>query len=592
MKTNIVYNGDSCEILNKIEDNSIDLVVTSPPYDNLRNYDGVGDTWNHEKFQCVANHLYYVVKDGGVVVWVVNDKVENGSKSGTSFRQALYFMEIGFNLNDTMIWCLSGTTQLYAKTPNKIGPMPIRELVRLNPQTVQLWNGNKWVNVVGWQENNIAKTKYQLCLRSGERIYCTAEHKWVLDNGNEVSTSDLTCGDILQSCNLPDNDYHQPVYLTKDVLWLIGLYIAEGSRSGGKHKIQLSLNADEIEWVDRIQNAIETLGGNVGYTINGNALNVRIFSDIFDAILEKYVGGRTSHNKHLKTICWSMSNEFLREIMKGYLEGDGHYDEKNNRWRLGFTKNRKLETTIRTMAARLNATLTLLPGNTKCMSKVFKTLRGEWRWTNSDHFNVKSRNEILSIKQIKMKKTDRMWDIEVDSEDHLFSLASGVLTHNCKKNPMPVVKQPRYTPRFEYMFVFSKGKPKTFNPIMRECKCGGQEYKSTAKNMGGENGRRDLHYNVNKEMVDYNVWEIAVDSNRKVYNVNCKPIKHPAVFPYEIPHNHIQTWTNKGDIVLDPFAGSGTTLIAARDLERNYIGIELNTDYCEIINQRMNLKDG
>ena len=266
MKTNIVYNGDSCEILNEIEDNSIDLVVTSPPYDNLRKYDGAGDTWNHEKFKCVASNLYRVMKDGGVVVWVVNDKVENGSKSGTSFRQALYFMEIGFNLNDTMIWL--------------------------------------------------------------------------------------------------------------------------------------------------------------------------------------------------------------------------------------------------------------------------------------------------------------------------------------KKNPMPVVKQPRYTPRFEYMFVFSKGKPKTFNPIMRECKCGGQVYNSTAKNMGGENGRRELHYNVNKEMVDYNVWEIAVDSNRKFYTVNCKPIKHPAVFPYEIPHNHIQTWTNKGDVVLDPFAGSGTTLRAARDLERNYIGIELNSDYCEIINQRMNLKDG
>ena len=65
---------------------------------------GVGDTWNHSKFCAIAQELYRVVKPGGVVVWVVNDKTEKGSETGTSFRQALHFMDIGFNLNDTMIW--------------------------------------------------------------------------------------------------------------------------------------------------------------------------------------------------------------------------------------------------------------------------------------------------------------------------------------------------------------------------------------------------------------------------------------------------------------------------------------------------------
>lgn len=87
-----------------MEDNSVDCVVTSPPYDNLRSYMGVGDTWNHSKFCAIAQELYRVVKPGGVVVWVVNDKTEKGSETGTSFRQALHFMDIGFNLNDTMIW--------------------------------------------------------------------------------------------------------------------------------------------------------------------------------------------------------------------------------------------------------------------------------------------------------------------------------------------------------------------------------------------------------------------------------------------------------------------------------------------------------
>lgn len=80
-------------------DNFIDLTVTSPPYDNLREYKGYSFP-----FEEIANELYRVTKKGGVVVWVVGDATMNGSESGTSFKQALYFMSIGFNLHDTMIY--------------------------------------------------------------------------------------------------------------------------------------------------------------------------------------------------------------------------------------------------------------------------------------------------------------------------------------------------------------------------------------------------------------------------------------------------------------------------------------------------------
>jgi site-specific DNA-methyltransferase (adenine-specific) len=95
--------GDNKEILKSIEDNSVDLVVTSPPYDNLRTYK---DTlqWGWEDFTVVAEELYRVLKDGGVVVWVVGDATIDGSETGTSFRQALYFKEIGFRLHDTMLY--------------------------------------------------------------------------------------------------------------------------------------------------------------------------------------------------------------------------------------------------------------------------------------------------------------------------------------------------------------------------------------------------------------------------------------------------------------------------------------------------------
>jgi DNA modification methylase len=91
--------GDCAEVLKKLTDESIDLTITSPPYDNLRTYNGfVFD------FESIAKELFRVTKQGGVVVWVVGDATVDGSETGTSFKQALYFKEIGFNLHDTMIW--------------------------------------------------------------------------------------------------------------------------------------------------------------------------------------------------------------------------------------------------------------------------------------------------------------------------------------------------------------------------------------------------------------------------------------------------------------------------------------------------------
>jgi len=94
-----LYLGDCLEYMRGMGDESIDLTVTSPPYDNLRAYDGY--TFD---FEGIAKQLYRVTKPGGVVTWVVGDATINGSETGTSFRQALYFMECGFNLHDTMFY--------------------------------------------------------------------------------------------------------------------------------------------------------------------------------------------------------------------------------------------------------------------------------------------------------------------------------------------------------------------------------------------------------------------------------------------------------------------------------------------------------
>ncbi len=100
MELNTIHCGECAETMqDHIPDNSIDLTITSPPYDNLREYKGY--TFDFEK---IAAQLWRVTKPGGVVVWVVGDATIDGSETGTSFRQALGFMGLGFNLHDTMIW--------------------------------------------------------------------------------------------------------------------------------------------------------------------------------------------------------------------------------------------------------------------------------------------------------------------------------------------------------------------------------------------------------------------------------------------------------------------------------------------------------
>ena len=147
-----------------------------------------------------------------------------------------------------------------------------------------------------------------------------------------------------------------------------------------------------------------------------------------------------------------------------------------------------------------------------------------------------------------------------------------------KTNPMPKVKTKRYFDVFEYMFVFSKGVPKTLNPILVNCKLGGKIYNSTCKNIGGENGRTKKTFTLNKQRNKNNIWEFAIAQNKT---------SHPAIFPEKLANDHIISWSNEGDTILDPMAGSGTTLKMAKLNNRNYIGIEISPEYIDIINKRL-----
>ena len=514
-----------------------------------------------------------------------NGTYKNKDLIGIPWMLAFALRADGWYLRQDIIWCLSGGAYIYVKSAKGVSPMMVKDLIRLDPKTVRLWNGSQWVKVLGYGESNDDSGHYELVLRSGERIGATGNHKWVLKDGTEVTTKDLSVGDTLMVTTLPDEHSHTPSILTHDALWLMGLYIAEGSHSGDC--IQLALCTDEQKWLPRIEETVKSFGGTMTYTAKGNMLNVRLYSKVFDSVLSQYIGGRTSKNKHLNNICWSMPNSYLKELLLGYFDGDGHADESNNRIRLGFTRNYDLERDLRTLAARLGASITLTPTFSKIGGKRYPSFRGEWRWAVSDHFNVKDRAEIVEIRKSRARN---FYDISVDCDNHLFALASGVLTHNCKPNPMPESVRDRCTKSHEYIFLLSKSKNYYFDneaisedaftpPTIRDKNAEGYqadyakgERFSPGARVYGENGKRNKR----------DVWSVSV-----VSGYTDESGSHYATYSEKLIEPCILAGTKTGGVVLDPFSGTGTTGCCSLHLGRKYIGIDLSEKYISMSERRL-----
>lgn len=147
----------------------------------------------------------------------------------------------------------------------------------------------------------------------------------------------------------------------------------------------------------------------------------------------------------------------------------------------------------------------------------------------------------------------------------------------------------RYQGEFEYMFVFSKGKPKTFNPISdvlnkkrgvkivsRQRESDGSLHESSGSKKGAL---------IKEKRVRGNIWWIDAGFNLSTKDVFA--FEHPAIFPEKLAEDHLLSWSNEGDTVLDPFLGSGTTLKCAKYLNRNATGIEISPKYCEIARKRL-----
>ena len=153
LEVNKTYHVNCIAGMQQLDDECIDLVVTSPPYDDLRTYND-NTKWDINVFYSVAAQLNRVLKPGGVIMWNVNDATIKGSESGSSFRQALHFMELGLRLHDTMIYEKTGTA--FASGVKSVRYTQQFEycfiLSKGKPKTVNLLcdKKNKWAGHQSW----------------------------------------------------------------------------------------------------------------------------------------------------------------------------------------------------------------------------------------------------------------------------------------------------------------------------------------------------------------------------------------------------------------------------------------------------------
>lgn len=172
----------------------------------------------------------------------------------------------------------------------------------------------------------------------------------------------------------------------------------------------------------------------------------------------------------------------------------------------------------------------------------------------------------------------------------LYFMAKGMRLHDTMiyaKDGAPPLNHQRYEQEWEYCFIFSKNAPKTFNPLTEACKLAGTKDSGTRRN-GGSDKLSKKHgagrvYNATKTRG--NIWRYGVGLHKTTSDKYA--YKQPAIFPEPLARDHILSWSNKGDLCLDPFMGSGTTAKMAMQNGRNYLGFEISPEYVELAKKRV-----
>lgn len=201
MNINQFYTGPAQDILSTFPNNVIDMIMTSPPYDNIRNYnkalkDKQSTNTFSFPFEEIAKELFRVLKPGGVIVWIVGDAVINGSETGSSFRQALFFMSLGMKLHDTMIYEKNGSSFPARRDGNRYTQIfeYMFILSKGKPKTSNLIcdKANKWAGYTNWGKGSFRDKDGVLKERKMKPVpeFSVRNNIWKFNTGKGFSTKD------------------------------------------------------------------------------------------------------------------------------------------------------------------------------------------------------------------------------------------------------------------------------------------------------------------------------------------------------------------------------------------------------------------
>jgi len=547
--------GDSSEYIKQIADQSIDLILTDPPY-NLGRYStgNIKMSWRKEFNNDVAE---WDQDEFHPALWS-EEFIRILKPTGNLFIFTTYnllgtwhaLLDPRFDTFQFMCWhkCLASRTLLYSRTPQGDAPRMLKDLVRMEPQTVKLWNGRKWTKVLSWDIAQPGSKGLSVEFRSGEKVTATREHRWPTTRGL-VATEDLRIGDIVETTCIPEPDEQDmPAFLPdEDIGWLVGIYLAEGNIGTDGDTVSFAGHKKEtkrFERIDRIARGLGATSDTKSYT-DGDGIVTIVWGKIFVEVIKKYIDGNTAKTKHLRVTCWQRSNLFLRALLNGYLEGDGNYDRPNDRWRLSFCRNDAFAKDIRVLCARLGYHLTLKAADGRMRGVTFPKYAGTIRMWSNGHVNERHRSEVVAISST---YCEVFYDVTVEDEPHTFALASGILTHNT--NPPPKLRRAGFLNSCE-LIICAWNRGHTWN------------------------------FTKQKDMHNFIESPICMGKER-VRN----PV-HPTQKPVKVLNHLIRLATNSGDLVFDPFMGVGSTGVAALQLNRHFIGIEIDPAYFRAAEKRI-----
>lgn len=215
---------------------------------------------------------------------------------------------------------------------------------------------------------------------------------------NEKEVLAKVAGDTLCTSRIPEPEHPvAPAHIGLPAAKLAGRYLVEGDVDGST--IEISGHARERGLFTELEKIAESYGGSASLEEHGDKIYIDLWGPLLHAVLRQLISGHGAAKKALATCCWSYSNKFLVTLLEEYLRGDGEWDEKNRRWRLGFTRNRRLARDFRVLAARLGLRLVLCPTVAQFGGRRFPSFRGEIRFQPRPYRSCKAHTEIVRIRK-------------------------------------------------------------------------------------------------------------------------------------------------------------------------------------------------